>query len=189
MASLESNSSSSSSSSNSGGGADLLGKKRELKRDMGVLSEFNDSEDPNLLVLYHHMRDRAFDAFNAAEYHTQMLRYYANAITLVEVVPRKISDNHYLLVCLKHKEETRNTLCELAFQCQRQFVGICMLVKRRCFVCHKRTTNQCSQCRCACFCSKECQRIGWAGHKALCVAVKAAGGPRLDPESLTIEKV
>ena len=65
-------------------------------------------------VLYHHMRDRAFGSPNAAEYHTQMLRYYANGITLVEVVPRQIGDNHYILVCLKHKEETRNTICELA---------------------------------------------------------------------------
>lgn len=33
--------------------------------------------------------------------------------------------------------EEYNTLCELAFQCLRQFCGISLLVKCRCFTCHR----------------------------------------------------
>ena len=53
-----------------------------------------------------------------------MVRYYAASYSTREVVPRRIGDNDYLLVCLRHTEEGKNTLCQLAFQCQRQFVGI-----------------------------------------------------------------
>jgi len=79
------------------------GVQRTLQRDNAVLQEFDGSGDPNTLVLYHHLRDRAFDAFNAAEYNEQMLRYYAGGITVSEVVPRKMGDNDYLLVCLRNK--------------------------------------------------------------------------------------
>ena len=34
--------------------------------------------------------------------------------------------------------EEYNTLCELAFQCRRQFCGISLLLKCRCFTCHRR---------------------------------------------------
>ena len=57
-------------------------------------------------------------------YTAQMARYYGASYTATEVVARKIGDNDYLLVCLRHTEEAKNTLCQLAFQCQRQFVGI-----------------------------------------------------------------
>ena len=79
------------------------GVQRTLQRDNAVLQEFDGTGDPDTLVLYHHLRDRAFDAFNAAEYNEQMLRYYAGGITVTEVVPRKIGDRDYLLVCLRNK--------------------------------------------------------------------------------------
>eukprot|EP00979_Chaetoceros_neogracilis_P005317 scaffold968_cov231-Chaetoceros_neogracile.AAC.7 len=65
-------------------------KKRELKRDTSLLREFDASESQDLLVLYHHVRDAAFDCFNAAEYTSQMLRYYQNGWSLVVVAPRTI---------------------------------------------------------------------------------------------------
>ena len=79
------------------------GVQRTLQRDNAVLQEFDGTGDPDTLVLYHHLRDRAFDALNAAEYNEQMLRYYAGGITVTEVVPRKIGDHDYLLVCLRNK--------------------------------------------------------------------------------------
>ena len=83
--------------------AAMEGVQRTLKRDNAVLQEFDNSRDPSTLVLYHHLRDRAFDAFNAAEYNEQMLGYYAGGIEVSEVVPRKMGDNDYLLVCMRNK--------------------------------------------------------------------------------------
>ena len=72
------------SSGGGGGGGDdgssvpgLPGKKRTLKRDTALLREFDaGGEDPNLLVLYHHLRDQAFDCFNASEYEEMARREY-----------------------------------------------------------------------------------------------------------------
>jgi hypothetical protein len=152
---------------------DEMGNKRTLARDNALLHEFNGSRDPDVLALYYHFNDRAFDCFNAPEYHTQMLRYYAANITVVAVVPRTMQDNEYLLVCLQNKELEKNTLCELAFQCLRQFAGISMLVKKRCFVCHKPGAPLCT-CMCACFCSKSCKDAGWESHKKLCKLVQTS---------------
>lgn len=163
------------------------GKERTLTRDTTILREFDHGESPDLLALYYHFRDQSFDCFNASEYHDQLLRYYRSDITAVEVVPRQIGENHYNLVCLRHKDPSKNTLCEVAFQCQRQFVGISMLVKRRCFVCNQRTSKQCSVCKCACFCSKECLKKGWSRHRAVCNLVKAAGAPRVEAESESLQ--
>jgi hypothetical protein len=158
-------------------------KKRELKRDTSLLREFDASESQDLLVLYHHVRDAAFDCFNAAEYTSQMLRYYQNGWSLVVVAPRTITikdqgqdrvrEREYFLVCLQHSQASRNILCELSFLCFRQFCGISMLVKKRCFVCHKPTELRCKGCQCACFCSKDCQRAGWTEHKKLCKVAKS----------------
>jgi hypothetical protein len=81
------------------------GQQRTLTRDDSILRELDGSHDPDMLVLYHHMRDRSFDCFNAAEYTEQMIRYYANGITAVEVVPRKLGANEYFLVCLRNKSD------------------------------------------------------------------------------------
>jgi hypothetical protein len=164
------------------------GTERTLKRDFSVLREFHSSSDPNMLVLYHHIRDRAYDAFNAQEYNAQMLKYYANGFTAVEVVPRSVGGLEYVLVSLRHSVESSNSLCELAYLVQRQFAGISMLAKKRCFACHKPTAKRCSQCQCAMFCSAECLRASWGEHKALCKAVKKAGAPRVagDDENLEI---
>ncbi|GMI31220.1 hypothetical protein TeGR_g10456, partial [Tetraparma gracilis] len=89
------------------------GTERTLKRDFSVLREFHSSSDPNMLVLYHHIRDRAYDAFNAREYNAQMLKYYANGFTAVEVVPRSVGGLEYMLVSLRHSVESSNSLCEL----------------------------------------------------------------------------
>mmetsp|Transcript_15126 Transcript_15126/g.38130 ORF Transcript_15126/g.38130 Transcript_15126/m.38130 type:complete len:247 (+) Transcript_15126:81-821(+) len=114
-----------------------LPKERTLKRDNGLLREFDGSPDPNVLVLYYHFADRAFDCFNAAEYRVQMLRYYEKGLSLKLVVPRKIGANDYVLVGLQHPEEDKNSLCEVAFNCGRSFTGISMLIKKRCFACQK----------------------------------------------------
>ena len=101
------------------------------------------------------------------------LHYYSKGIEVKIVVPRKIKDSMYFLVCLSHtSDESCDTLCQLAFQCQRQFLGFSMLVKKRCFVCHKKTTLMCTQCKSACFCSRECQTKGWISHKKLCKKIK-----------------
>ena len=163
------------------------GKERTLVRDNEVLREFDESESPDLLALYRHYRDQAFDCFNAAEYHEQMLRYYAADISVRVAVPRKIGDNDYFLVCLQNKQPEKDTLCEVAFQCGRSFVGISMLVKKRCFVCHRQDAKRCSACQCACFCSKECQLKGWGAHKALCKLVKAGGPVTVEVESLQLK--
>ena len=89
------------------------------------------------------------------------------------VVTRHVRENEYFLVCLKNKQEDMNSLCELAFQCQRQFCGISMLVKRRCFVCHKPGAAKCA-CQCACFCSKECEARGAPQHSKLCKLIRAS---------------
>ena len=164
------------------------GKKRELKRDTSVLREFHSSESPDMMVLYHHVRDSAFDAFNVGEYHEQLLRYYGGGISVVMVAPRTILGADYFLVCLQHKLAAHNTLCELGFLCLRQFVGISMLVKKRCFVCHKPTPKRCKACHCACFCSKECQKSGWAQHKKVCKLVAASTPPvTVDTEVVQLE--
>ena len=164
------------------------GKKRELTRDTSVLREFHASESRDVLVLYHHVRDRAFDAFNSAEYHEQMLRYYTGGFSVVLVAPRTIEGADYFLVCLQHKEALRNMLCELSFLCQRQFAGASMLVKRRCFACGKPTPKRCQACHCASYCSKECQKGGWAQHKKLCKLVRASTPTvTIDPEVVALE--
>ena len=91
-----------------------------------------------------------------------------------------------------------NQPCEVAFNCMRQFLGITMLVKKRCFVCNKPGAPMCS-CRkrtlptlvisgtfltdsdcvgllaeCACFCGDECAAAGREAHKKVCALVKAS---------------
>ena len=161
--------------------------QRTLTHDTALLREFDESDSSDLLVLYHHVRDQEFDCHNAREYHTQLAHYYSSKFAVVEVVPRKIGVNDYLLVCLRHPETSKNSLCQMAFQCQRQFVGMSMLVKRRCFVCHQHTAKKCSACHCACYCSKECLKKGWPTHKAVCKLIKAAGAPRVEAESVQLD--
>ena len=114
-----------------------LPKERTLKRDNALLREFDGNPDPNVLVLYYHFADRAYDCFNASEYLVQMLRYYEKGLSLKLIVPRKIGANEYFLVGLQHSEQDKNTLCEVAFNCGRSFTGISMLIKKRCFASHK----------------------------------------------------
>ena len=143
---------------------------RTLKRDDAILREFHGSGDPDLLVLYYHLRDRSFDGFNATEYNTQMLRYYESGMSVVCVVPRRIQATNLFLVCLQHKQHELNSLCELAFQCMRQFCGISMLAKKRCFVCQKPDAEFC-KCKVACFCSESCKSSAtW--HSKLCKIVQ-----------------
>ena len=49
------------------------------------------------------------------------------------VVPRTTNGAEYFPVRLQNKLTTHNMLRKLGFPCLRQFVGITMLVKRRCF--------------------------------------------------------
>ena len=74
---------------------------------------------------------------------------------------------------MQNKKAEQNTLCEVAFQCMRQFAGISMLVKQQCFACNKPSVPRCARCQCACFCSKECEasEIGNA-HQELCKLVQ-----------------
>lgn len=162
------------------------GKERTVKKDYTILKELDDSESPDMLVLYFHYRDKAFDCFNAGEYHKQMLQYYGANVSVVEVVPRQIRGHDYFMVCLRHAQEEHNTLCDLAFTCSRQFCGISMLVKKRCFQCHKPAAKMCSACHCACFCSRECQLSGWEAHKQVCKLVKAS---KVRVEADTLELV
>jgi hypothetical protein len=163
------------------------GKERTLTRDLGILREFDENPSADTLVLYHHYRDKAFDCFNAGEFNTQMLRYYDNDYTVRLVVPRKIGDNAYFLVCLQNKQPEKDTLCEVAFTCMRQFVGTSMLVKKRCFVCNKQDAKLCTGCRCACFCSRECQTSGWSSHSKLCKLVKATPDVTVESECVQMK--
>ena len=160
------------------------GSQRTLSRDTTILNELDSSEDPGLLALYYHFRDKSFDCFNASEYTAQMLQYYDNEIAVTGIVPRRINGNEYFLVCLQYKEEELNSLCEVAFQCMRQFCGISMLVKKRCFTCHKPGAAMC-KCHCACFCSKECETSASAEHTKLCKLVRASK-PMLEEECLEV---
>ena len=136
--------------------ATTVPKERTLKRDNGLLREFDGNPDPNVLVLYYHFADRAFDCFNAAEYNTQMLRYYEKGLSVKLVAPRTIGKNEYVLIGLQHSEHDKNSLCEVAFNCGRSFTGISMLVKKRCFACHKPLNGNddwCDSWPCVYFCS------------------------------------
>lgn len=42
-------------------------KPRTLKMETQILAEFDGNRDPDLMALYHHNRDQAFDAFNVPE--------------------------------------------------------------------------------------------------------------------------
>ena len=149
-------------------------KQRTLTRDTSLLQEFDGSRDPDLLVLYFHLNDRAFDCFNAPEYNDQMHRYLSAGMSVVAVVPRRIRENEYLLVCLRHTEDERNSLCELAFNCMRQFAGISMLVKKRCFACGNPNAPLCA-CLCACFCP-DCSRSDAAAthRKTTCSQIQSS---------------
>ena len=164
----------------------MEGQKRELKRDTSVLREFAASESKDLLVLYHHLRDHAFDCMNSQEYTAQMLRYYDGGMRVVVVTPRTLDDEDYFLVCLQHQQEEKNALCELSFLCFRQFAGISMLVKKRCFNCNAPTAMKCSACQCAAFCSKACQQSGWKQHKKLCKLIKASS-PVVETEAFPLD--
>ena len=149
-------------------------KPKTLQIDTHILEEFDSSRDSNLMVLYHHKRDQAFDAFNVQEYNAQMLDYYAKGLSVVEVVPRRIRNNDYFLVCLRHPtNKAVNAICQLAFQCRRQFLGYAMLVKQCCFVCGRPGAAKC-ECECACFCSASCKQQGSAAHAPLCELVQAS---------------
>lgn len=159
------------------------GKQRTLKRDNAILAEFHGTRDPDTLALYYHYKDQAYDCFNAAEYNTQMLRYCASGLSVVAVTPRRIRDDRYLLVCLQHKKAESNTLCEVAFQCMRQFVGISMLLKQRCFECHKPGAPTCA-CGVACFC-EGCNGPQRDAHRKLCKLV-CASKVAIDDEVVTL---
>jgi len=143
-------------------------KHRTVHKNNAILEEFDGTRDPDSLALYYHFKDGAFDCFNAPEYNTQMLRYYSVGMAVVSCVPRRIRSNEYFLVCLQYKEPEQNTFCEVAFNCQRSFAGISMLVKRQCFACHRPGAPLCA-CQCACFCSRECEasEVG-VSHRQLC---------------------
>ena len=140
----------------SGGDLPLDAKPRTLQRDNALLLEYDGSRDPDVLALYWHFKDQAFDCFNAVEYIEQMLRYYANGMSVIGVLPRRIRDNEYFLVCLRHEEDEKNSLCQVGFQCMRQFAGISMLVKKQCFTSHRPGAPM-AACQVACFASKECE--------------------------------
>jgi hypothetical protein len=159
--------------------------QRTLTRDNAVLEEFNSSRDPDTLVLYYHLRDRAFDCYNAPEYNSQMLRYYAAGITVVAVVPRRIRENSYQLVCMRNKEPDANSLCELAFQCQRQFIGASVLMKQSCFVCNRPNAPLCA-CHCACFCTGCEAEAAGREHKKLCKMIRSASIAGKDEEALQL---
>ena len=150
-------------------------QSRTLIRDTHVLEEFDGSPDPNLMVLYHHKRDQAFDAFNVPEYNAQMIDYYAKGLSVVEIVPRRIRNNQYFLVCLQHPtNKAINAICQLAFQCRRQFLGYAMLVKQCCFVCSRPRAIKCEKCECACFCSAACKQRGAVAHARMCKLVQSS---------------
>lgn len=156
-------------------------KERTLKRDNALLREFHGSQDPNVFALYYHFRDREFDCFNVQEYETQMIRYYESSMKLVLVVPRKILDRRYTLVCLQHSDHAKNTLCEVAFNSGRSFAGISMLIKENCFACNKPNSEMCT-CKSAFFCSPTCRETTEAGkrHTKLCNLI--------DTSSVIVEK-
>ena len=149
-------------------------KQRTLKRDDSLLREFDGSPDPNVLALYYHFADRAFDCFNASEYNDQMLRYYQKDLAVKLVVPRKIGHNMYFLVGLQHSLHEQNTLCVVAFNSMRSFAGISMLIKSRCFACNRPEAPRCVRCLCACFCSETCAELSSVGieHQKLCRQIK-----------------
>ena len=45
----------------------------------------------------------------------------------------------------RYEDLDRNSLCELGFQCMRSFCGVCILVKRRCFVCGRPGAPTCAR--------------------------------------------
>ena len=160
--------------------------QRTLKRDNALLREFDGSPDPNTLALYYHFADSAFDAYNAPELISQLLQYYQHNLQLKLVCPRSIGHNQYYLLCLQHNDHTKNTLCQLAFNCGRSFTGICTLVKKRCFACYKPNVHLCKDCLCACFCSDKCRNseIG-RNHDELCKQVDVSKVV-LEEESLSL---
>jgi len=157
-----------------------LPKERTLKRDNALLRELDGNPDPNVLVLYYHFADRAFDCFNAFEYNVQMLRYYEKGLSVKLIVARTIGANEYFLVGLQHSEHDKNALCEVAFNCGRSFTGISMLIKKRCFACHRPLNGEkmCAGCLCVCFCSDSiCAKRHSdirSEHKTLCQKVDLA---------------
>ena len=118
--------------------------KKTIHKDLSLLREFDSNDHKDMMVLYHHKKDSEFDCFNAEEYQQQLQQYYARKITVKIVVPRSIGNNKYFLVCLQHEIKEYNSLCQLAFQSKRQFVGYSMLVKKKCFQCNKRTDMTCA---------------------------------------------
>ena len=71
------------------------------------------------------------------------------------------------------RDEEQNSLCEVAFNCMRQFAGISMLVKERCFACGNPHAPRCA-CQVACFCAGcEDSAVGMA-HRKVCRLVRAA---------------
>jgi len=159
---------------------------RTLSRHHQLLAEFDGKRDPDMQAMYFHFRSMAFDAYNVAEYHSQMERYYRFETKVVCVVPRAIRGNLYALVCLQHKKTEQNNLCELAFQCMRQFAGVSILLKRTCFVCHRPNSPLCEKCHCAAFCSAECAREGWGAHNIMCQLIQHHGAPKVEEEVVTI---
>jgi hypothetical protein len=147
---------------------------RTLAQDFATLRELDEADSPDLLVLYYFFSDASFDCFNAGEYQEQMLRYYTAGWAVRAVLPRRIGQNEYMLVCLQSGDPEKDGLCQVAFQCRRQFCGISMLVKKRCFVCHKPGAQRCAGCHTAAFCNRACLAAGWGEHKKLCKLVKAS---------------
>ena len=177
---------SASTSTSSSASADVP-RERTLKRDNGLLREFDGNPGPDTLALYYHFGDRAFDCFSAPEYNQQMLRYYEKNLSVKLVTPRNIGANEYFLVGLQYKQHDKNTLCEVAFNCGRSFQGISMLVKNQCFSCHRPGSPRCPKCNCAAFCSDECRTKSQVGrdHEVLCNLIQGSD-VTIDHESVQL---
>ena len=145
---------------------------KTLERHHQLVAEIDGSRDPDTLALYYHARDKAFDAYNAQEYTQQLLRYYQHNLRVVCVSPRRIHGNDYSLIQLRHDDDERNSLCELAFQCQRSFCGVSILIKQRCFTCGRPGAPACV-CACAYFCSERCSAEASDTHQDLCQRIRA----------------
>ena len=75
-------------------------------------------------------------------------------------------------MCLRHADDGKNSLCELAFQCQRSFTGVSVLVRRTCATCHRPNATPCA-CRTLSFCSPTCADRARDVHGPVCALVKA----------------
>jgi hypothetical protein len=117
----------------------------------GVLHRFNYSKDTRLVC--------------SAEIELYIIPY---AATPRKIDPVALNNDRLMFVVLAKDEVIHKKI-------KKELGAVFKMDKHTCKVCYKTSTEKCSQCKAAHYCSRECQKKDWKEHKKICL-LKDKGG-------------